>query len=200
MIKTKRNRIIGTSFMALSILFISSLAAQVDRTLVGGVNLGNIQMNSSDYDAILTSKMKTGFSVGMERKVGPLIIGAGVVQRGSTFEFDFGPDGQQTIPMIFNYLNVYSLYPYSPFNHLTLLGGFQVGQFLNGTIGDEKDTINKDEVSIDYGAIVGLGYFFTSQVGLRATYYRGLADIGKSGPSKDNMKHTGIGITLLLRY
>ncbi len=200
MIKTKLNTLFRSCVAALTILLISTLAAQANRSLVGGVNLGNIQMNSRDYDAFLTTKMKTGFSVGMERKVGPLVAGAGVVQRGSTFEFDFGPDGQQTIPMIFNYLNVYGLFPYSPFKRLTVLGGLQIGQFLNGTIGEEKDTINRDEVSLDYGVIVGLDYYFTSQVGLRATYYHGMADIGKSGPSKDNMKHTGIGITLLLRY
>ena len=182
------------------LLLVTGLFAQGGLTIVGGLNMGSIKYNDSDVADEVDVSMKTGFSFGVEKMVGSLIVGGGFVQRGANVEIDFGGLGKVKGSDTYNYLSVYGLYPFG-----SVFGGFQLGKSIGGKTEvsldgeSESEDLEGEDFALDYGLLLGVDYSINASLGVRASYYLGLADVGKEGDSDENFKNTGIGISLLYK-
>ncbi len=183
-------------------VFAASLFAQVELTIVGGLNLSTVKYNDNTVDNYVDISMKSGMILGVEAVSGPLIIGGSFIQRGANFkasQFDF--EGSDT----YNYLSVYLLYPVSIQKQISIFGGCQLGKGLNGTAkseyyGDsETFDLKAEDFKIDFGLSFGADFMFSTTVGARASYYIGLADVAEGVTSTNNFKNRGIEICLLYK-
>ena len=185
-------------------LLVTGLSAQGGFTIVGGLNMGSTKFNDSDIADEIDLFLKLGLSVGAETMVGSFKVGGAFVQRGSKLEidlFDEKLEGSDT----YNYLTGYGLYPYSINEGLAVFGGFQLGTFIGGKseitfLGEsESEDLEADNFALDYGLLLGVDYMVNANIGVRASYYLGLADVAKDVESDLNFKNTGIGIALLYK-
>ena len=149
---------------------------------------------------LIDISMKMGLSVGAETMAGPLKVGGAFVQRGtkSSIEIlDVKVEGSNT----YNYLSGYALYPYAIQEELSAFGGLQAGFFLSGSgeVEGESYDFESDDIGLDYGLLLGVDYMFDTNMGIRASYYLGLADVVKDLDSDSNFTNTGIGISLLFK-
>jgi hypothetical protein len=180
------------------LLLVTSIAAQTNYTLVGGINIATIEYNDDEVGDLVDISSKYGFILGVETMTGPVLLGIAAVQRGAQAEMDFMG---QTISGydIYNYISVYGAYPFTLQEGFTFMAGLQVGQPLGGNseMNNESEEIDADLLALDYGLLLGANILLDPQIGFRATYYLGLADVSKDFPSNLNWKNRGIGITLL---
>jgi len=191
-----------------SIFLIAGLFSQSSTTFVGGINMGNVSANDSSED--LDPIMKIGAIVGAEITNGGLTVGLNFVQRGYSIDEEEDFDGY-TVSMsgstTLNYINFYGLYPYNLPNNISVFGGFQGGLGLGGESEIETDImgmsidleedIEAEDMEFDYGLLFGADYMINDNIGIRFSYYHGLADIAKDLDSDENMKNTGILLGLL---
>jgi opacity protein-like surface antigen len=182
----------------LTLFLITGLFAQGGFTIVGGLNLGSVQYNDSDVADLFDISMKVGLNIGAETAVGPLKVGGALVQRGAKMEMSFLGEtftGSDT----YNYLTAYGIYPYAIKEGISAFGGLQLGKAIGGTseFDGDSETLNSDDFALDYGLLIGLDYMINTKMGVRASYYLGLADVIKDVDSDFNFKNTGIGLALL---
>jgi hypothetical protein len=186
------------------LLIVTSLFAQGGFTIVGGLNMGSAEYNDSDLADAIDISMKPGLSMSAETMVGPLKVGGGFVQRGANIEADFlgeTLEGSDT----YNYLSGYGLYPYSIQEGLSAFGGFQLGKCIGGKTeisfdgNSESEDLEGEDFELDYGLLLGVDYMLNTNMGVRASYYLGLADVVKDLDSDFNYTNTGIGISLLFK-
>ena len=180
------------------LLLVTGLFAQGGITIVGGLNMGSIKYNDSDLADLIDISMKMGLSVGAETMAGPLKVGGAFVQRGTKSSIETSGvkvEGSNT----YNYLSGYALYPYAIQEGLSAFGGLQTGFFLSGSgeVEGESYDFDSDDIGFDYGLLLGVDYMFDTNMGIRASYYLGLADVIKDADSDLNLKNRGIGISLL---
>ena len=180
------------------LLLVTGLFAQGGITIVGGLNMGNIKYNDSDVADLIDISIKMGLSVGAENMVGPLKVGGAFVQRGTKSSIEISGvkvEGSNT----YNYLSGYALYPYAIQEGLSAFGGLQTGFFLSGSweIEGESYDFDSDDIGLDYGLLLGVDFTLNTNMGIRASYYLGLADVAKDVDSELNFKNRGIGISLL---
>ena len=182
----------------------TGLFAQGGLTIVGGLNMGRIKYNDSDVADEVDVSMKMGFSIGAETMAGPLKIGGGFVQRGANVEVVlYGEkfEGSDT----FNYLSGYGLYPFSIQEGLSAFGGFQLGKCIGGKVEfsiageSESEDLKGEDFALDYGLLLGVDYSINANMGVRASYYLGLADVAEDVDSDFNYNNTGIGVSLLYK-
>ena len=187
-----------------TLLLVTGLFAQGGITIVGGLNMGSLEYNDSDLADAVDISMKPGLSMSAETMVGPLKVGGGFVQRGANIEADFlgeTLEGSDT----FNYLSGYGLYPYTIQEGLSAFGGFQLGKCIGGKTeisfdgNSESEDLEGEDFELDYGLLLGVDYMLNTNMGVRASYYLGLADVVKDLDSDSNFTNTGIGISLLFK-
>ena len=144
-----------------------------------------------------------GFSIGAETMVGPLKVGAGFVQRGANTEQDLYEDYEKSAT--YNYLYGHGLYPFSIQEGLSAFGGFQAGKSIGGKTetdfggGSESEDLKGEDFALDYGLLLGVDFSLNANMGVRTSYYLGLADVVKDLDSDSNYKNTGIGISILYK-
>lgn len=174
---------------------------QMGITVSGGLNFSNVKWGDSDVQDFMDPALRTGLALGCEKMFGPLLLGVGFVQRGSKSKVDMGEFGSFEANIKFNYLSLYGLYPYSIMDGASVFGGLQFGYFLNGTIEADRESekIEGKDIALDYGLLLGIDYFFTGTMGVRASYYFGIASIDKDLDADESAKHNGIGISFLYK-
>ncbi len=191
-----------TLFVTLALAI--NLSAQIDLTLVGGLNLSTVKYNDNNADNYVDISMRTGFILGVETVGGPFVIGGEFVQRGANVKSKvYDSEGSDT----YNYLSGYLLYPVSIQKQLSVFGGCQLGKFIGGTSeikwnGDSDSVdLEAEDFALDFGLLFGADVMLNSSVGVRGSYYIGLSNvIGVEGyPSDANYKNSGIGICLLFK-
>ena len=185
-------------------LLVTGLFAQGGFTIVGGLNMGSIKYNDSDIADEVDISMKMGFSVGAETMAGPLKVGGAFVQRGANVEVDvYGAklEGSDT----YNYISGYGLYPFSIQEGLVAFAGLQLGKCIGGKTEisfageSESEDLEGEDFALDYGLLLGVDYSINANMGVRASYYLGLADVADDLDSDFNYKNTGIGISILYK-
>lgn len=187
-----------------TILLITGLFAQGGFTFVGGLNMATIQYNDSDVGDAIDVSTNMVLNIGAEAMAGPLKVGGAFVQRGAKFEMELlgikveGSD-------IYNYLSVYGIYPLLIQEGLSAFGGLQLGYGIGGTaklkiLGEsDSEKIDGDALALDYGLLLGVDFMLNANMGIRASYYLGLADVAKDITSDINYKNRGIGINILYK-
>jgi hypothetical protein len=188
--------------MFVTLLLVSVVFAQSTIRLTGGVNIANIKWNDEDMQKAVDPKPLTGLDIGIEKPIENLILGLHLIQRGMKTE-DFMADGVD-VTMTMNYLNAQAIYSLNPANsRFSIFLGAEVGKFLNGEMeakyNGETNTedIESEDISLDYGAIGGVYFWLNQNLGLRASYYYGLANIDDDD---DDMTGKHNGIQILLAY
>jgi len=63
----------------------------------------------------------------------------------------------------------------------------------------ESEDLEGEDFELDYGLLLGVDYMLNTNMGVRASYYLGLADVVKDLDSDFNFTNTGIGISLLFK-
>jgi len=163
--------------------------------------MGNVEFSDSEIQDFADPQTKTGFVLSGEKMVGPVILGAGLVQRGWEYNLDFGEIKYEQ-SFSFTYLDLYALYPYAVNNQISIFAGLEAGYFLSGNIestGSDDEKIEGDDLALDYGLTLGGDYFFMDNVGVRAAYYLGMSDLGKNDLDEFDARHNGIKISLLYK-
>lgn len=183
-------------------ILITGLSAQMGITVIGGLNLSTIAYNESDMEDLFDITSQMGLAIGAEKMLGPVNVGAAFVQRGTKMSFDFFGTSFESTQTV-NYLALHGLYPYSVMEALSVFGGLQLGIGLGGTVEFEGETedIESGDTAMDYGLLLGADYMFMPNIGVRASYYLGLADVDASdeATSETNWKNRSIGISLLYK-
>jgi hypothetical protein len=88
---------------------------------------------------------------------------------------------------------------------LSAFGGFQLGKCIGGkteaSFAGESDSedLKGEDFALDYGLLLGIDYSINANMGVRASYYLGLADVAEDLDSDFNYKNTGIGISILYK-
>ena len=183
-------------------ILITGLSAQMGITVVAGLNLSTIKFNESEFEDLFDITSQIGLAIGAEKMLGPVNVGAAFVQRGAKTSVDFFGEtfeGTRTD----NYLALHGLYPYSVMDALSVFGGLQLGIGLGGTseFDDESEDIKSGDMALDYGLLLGADYTFMPNIGVRLSYYLGLADVDASeiATSDTNFKNRSIGINLFYK-
>ena len=183
-------------------ILITGLSAQMGITVVAGLNLSTIKYNESDLEDLFDITSQIGLAIGAEKMLGPVNVGAAFVQRGTKTSFDFFGETIE-VTQTFNYLALHGLYPYSVMDELSVFGGLQLGIGLGGTAEFEtgSEDIDSGDMALDYGLLLGADYTFMPNIGVRLSYYLGLADVDASeiATSDTNFKNRSIGINLFYK-
>ena len=106
-------------------------------------------------------------------------------------------DGEQTL----NYLTLHAIYPYAIQEKITVFGGIQLGNGINGEAkikqsisgsglfdGTSVDSEEWDaeDMELEYGLFLGGDYMINEKIGVRASYFKGLSDIFEGDTTKNN--------------
>ena len=186
----------------LNILFISAMFAQSGLTVVGGLNQSK-QTIEEDADDLDINYMN-GYNLYVERSFGVARFGVGLNQRGvklnqevSDMGVTVSVAGEQTL----NYLTLHAVYPYAIQEKITVFGGIQLGNGINGEAkikqsisgsglfdGTSVDSEEWDaeDMELEYGLFLGGDYMINEKIGVRASYFKGLSDIFEDVTTKNN--------------
>ena len=186
----------------LNIVFFSAIFAQSGLTIVGGLNQSK-QTIEEDADGLEINYMN-GYNLYAEMSFGVARFGVGLNQRGvklnqevSDMGITISVDGEQTL----NYLTLHAIYPYAIQEKITVFGGIQLGNGINGEAkikqsisgsglfdGTSVDSEEWDaeDMELEYGLFLGLDYMINEKIGVRASYFKGLSDIFEGATTKNN--------------
>ena len=192
------------TLLFVTVILATTLFAQSEVNLVGGLNLSTVKYNDNTVDDYADISMKSGFILGIETISGAFVIGGSFIQRGANIKIgseDF--EGSDT----YNYLSGYVHYNIPIQKQLSVFGGCQLGKFIGGTSKFEWNgssgsfDLEAENFAIDFGLLFGADVMFNSSIGLRGSYYLGLVDVISiaSVSSNENYKNRGIGICLLYK-
>ncbi len=161
-----------------------------------GLNSGAIIYNDNTLTDIIKVSGIAGVYLGIEHRMGPLMTGAAIVQRGASVSVDIlGFEGTDR----YNYLSVYMTLPLKIGNQMYVYGGGAFSRMVSGTTEDSSGTYNLDMKGFDndFGVILGMDYMINARIGLRGEVYLGLVDVMLNTPSNLNYKNRGVTISLL---
>lgn len=193
------------TLLFVTVVVATSLFAQIELTLVGGLNLGTVKYNDNTVDNDYDISTNPGLILGVETIGGPLIIGGVYIQRGASFKGNIEYLGTYTVTNTYNYLSGYLFYPIPIHEQLSVFGGCQLGTSLGGTSelkysgGSNTQDLKAEDFAIDFGLMFGTDFMFNSTVGARASYYIGLSNVADGALSNQNFKNRGIGLCLLYK-
>lgn len=193
-----------TRHMIFILLLVASIYSQKGMVVVGGTNLADITMTHSNVDDAIDRGTAFGIQFGLEKLVGPVAIGVAYVERGINIK-DFLLDGTEFTAKM-NYFTVSAKYQVKILEDIEVCVGGGFGKYLNGQTTSEYNgevstgTIDDSGFRIDYGAILGLNYWVTKTIGLRADYYHGLSDIDENQDLLFSGRHKGLQLDLLFRF
>ena len=183
----------------ITILLVSSLYAQRNLTIFGGVNSSQIKYNDNTINDRININSRSGFNIGFEYPISRFIAGASYLQRGSKLEdntllniggvdYKINIDGYE----VFNYLSAHIYYPISHTSKINSFMGLQFGSSLGGisltklkftdynsSQSDELKLKPKD-FDIDVGFHIGADYMLNNNFGFRASYFLGMTDVKKT--------------------
>ena len=116
---------------------------------------------------------------------------------------DFMEDGLE-MTMTMNYLTGFALLSLSPDpkSSFSLFAGGELGKFLSGEIKatyegeSETEDIDADDINIDYGILCGVYIGLNEKIGIRGSYYLGLANIDDVDDDDMTGKHNCIQVML----
>jgi len=171
-------------------------------TVFGGGNQSK-QTIEEDADDLDINYMN-GYNLYVERSFGVARFGVGLNQRGvklnqevSDMGITISVDGEQTL----NYLTLHAIYPYAIQEKITVFGGIQLGNGINGEAkikqsisgsglfdGTSVDSEEWDaeDMELEYGLFLGGDYMINEKIGVRASYFKGLSDIFEGDTTKNN--------------
>ena len=186
----------------LNILFISAMFAQSGLTVVGGLNQSK-QTIEEDVDDLDIDYMN-GYNLYVERSFGVARFGVGLNQRGvklnqevSDMGITISVDGEQTL----NYLTLHAVYPYAIQEKITVFGGIQLGNGINGEAkikqsisgsglfdGTSVDSEEWDaeDMELEYGLFLGGDYMINEKIGIRVSYFKGFSETVEDDKTKNN--------------
>ena len=186
----------------LNILFISAMFAQSGLTVVGGLNQSK-QTIEEDADDLDIDYMN-GYNLYVERSFGVARFGVGLNQRGvklnqevSDMGITISVDGEQTL----NYLTLHAVYPYAIQEKITVFGGIQLGNGINGEAkikqsisgsglfdGTSVDSEEWDaeDMELEYGLFLGGDYMINEKIGIRVSYFKGFSETVEDDKTKNN--------------
>ena len=112
-------------------------------TIFGGLNQSTINSEVElidGYERVFNS----GFNFGLEKKIGPTLVGLGLNQRGSQTNFNTWNESFKTRNEGFNrstlnYLTLHGLYSFDLKDNITGFCGIQLGQFNGGELRVETE-------------------------------------------------------------
>ncbi len=164
--------------------------------LVGGISLANIVYNDADIQDQFDPDMYRGAYVGLESPSGPALVGLGFLQQGARIK-DGGFKGTDR----YNYLSGYLLIPYHLTRRLALLAGLQGGYCLFGDTerDGESEHLTSNDFDIDYGLLLGANLSARGKLGLRGTWYYGLADVLSDNEADLSFRNRGFTLSLVYR-
>ena len=196
----------------LNILFISAMFAQSGLTVVGGLNQSK-QTIEEDVDDLDIDYMN-GYNLYVERPFGVARFGVGLNQRGvklnqevSDMGVTVSVAGEQTL----NYLTLHAVYPYAIQEKITVFGGIQLGNGINGEAkikqsisgsglfdGTSVDSEEWDaeDMELEYGLFLGGDYMINEKIGVRASYFKGLSELF-TNPVDGSTKNNTMSVSLL---
>jgi methyl-accepting chemotaxis protein len=191
-----------------SILFISVSLSQ-DITVFGGLNESAANWNEDQDFGDFEEGYASGLKIGIEKRVGPALLGLGFNQRGLQINID--SDGIEGFRKgLINYVTFHGLYPINLKDGITGFGGLQLGQPMGSVIYaeetyDGETATNEEEFdaetfNFDYGIIFGAQYWLTEKIGLRTSYYLGLADVEAEVEEEYNYKNTTVSFSLIYGF
>jgi len=186
----------------LNILFISAIFAQSGLTVVGGLNQSK-QTIEEDADDLDINYMN-GYNLYVERSFGVARFGVGLNQRGvklnqevSDMGVTVSVAGEQTL----NYLTLHAVYPYAIQEKITVFGGIQLGNGINGEAkikqsisgsglfdGTSVDSEEWDaeDMELEYGLFLGGDYMINEKIGIRVSYFKGFSETVEDDKTKNN--------------
>ena len=186
----------------LNILFISAMFAQSGLTVVGGLNQSK-QTIEEDADDLDIDYMN-GYNLYVERSFGVARFGVGLNQRGvklnqevSDMGVTVSVAGEQTL----NYLTLHAVYPYAIQEKITVFGGIQLGNGINGEAkikqsisgsglfdGTSVDSEEWDaeDMELEYGLFFGGDYMINEKIGIRVSYFKGFSETVEDDKTKNN--------------
>lgn len=146
------------------ILFlILSLSYSQSLTIFGGLNNSSAR-SIDDIDLLSLS----GFNYGYEVDLGSIWLGHGFNNRGF---------GYKNNNYHLNYYTLHSILPISISEKMTIFGGIQAGFTASDYVSvDGGKRVRRIGNRDDVGLMMGIQFWFTNKIGLRATYYHGLTD------------------------
>ena len=165
-----------TLFLILSLSYSQSL------TIFGGLNNSSARLiDDIDWPSGYEQLSLSGFNYGVESDLGSDWLGLGINSRGFGLKVPVGQSEDITYNYNFNYYTLHSILPISISEKMTIFGGIQAGfissDYVSVDEGNDDARILPPYVSRnDNGLMMGLQFWLTNEIGLRATYYHGLAD------------------------
>lgn len=175
----------------ISVFMLSNIFAQSGFTLTGGYNMSKIEVKDDnnllenfDYD------YKGGFNIGLEKHAGNLIVGASFLQRGSMLKDHYS--------ILYNYGAAHLLFPTNLGYGFEGFGGVQAGLSLGGSAVRNARTENIDDAALNFdaGLLLGANYMINEQIGLRASYYKGLTSVVKNIDDDLNRKNNTLSFSV----
>ena len=181
--------------IGLLIALSTSILLSQNITVFGGLNDSRYIFNEDpNWIEGENDGFVSGYNLGVEKKLAPACIGLGLNQRGFQLNYYFNEDGEKLEgfgKFNVNYFTIHAFYPIDLVDNMTGFGGLQFGSPFGGQLkakstvsynGEEEtnestETRDADEFNFDCGAIFGTQYWLIEKVALRASYYRGLADV-----------------------
>lgn len=176
----------------ISVFMLSNIFAKSGFTLTGGYNMSKIKvkddnnlLDNFDHDYI------GGFNIGLEKHADNLIVGASFLQRGSMLK---GP-----YSILYNYGAAHLLFPTNLGYGFEGFGGVQAGISLGGSAvrGNARtENIDAAALNFDAGLLLGANYMINEQIGLRASYYKGLTSVVKNIDDDLNRKNNTLSFSV----
>ena len=149
---------------------------------VGGAFGGATSVDDLPYGFSFESRLiapNIGVSKGMFLGGIPLIVGAGYHPRGFTYRNTLN-DGsiEGEVENTYDMFDLWATVPYPIGDRAIIQAGFLLGTCLGGTLNNEGEEEDIDDIEgeLDYGIMLGGGFAITEQIGVNVGYYFGLAE------------------------
>jgi len=126
---------------------------------------------------------------GIEKRFGPVVAGFGYYSSGYSMDINILFITMKAITKI-NYLNVYSVYPYSMNERIAVGAGFGLGIPISGkataeAMGVTQNTdVKIEDMKMDLSLLINASYAISERYGVRLYYQHGLTEMGEIMPSE----------------
>lgn len=177
----------------INLILLISISFSQGLTIFGGLNNSSTSWKDEiDWPDGYEELSLSGFNYGMESDLGSIWLGFGINNRGFGLKIpSYGSDENLTYSYNYNYYTLHSILPISISQKMTILGGIQAGFISSNFASVDGGSDNDNDISIlppyvsrlDNGLILGLQYWFSNNIGLRATYYHGLTEFDTYTPA-----------------
>ena len=188
-------------------------------TLVGGVNMSNVEFNQ-DMSDNFDLNYKLGLNIGLEKtfhfkSLNSLKVGGAFIQRGFDSVFTVWDQGivggiiefSTSYEATFEYICTYALYDLNwgvpkLDKYLPIFVGLELGVPMGGKAksSNGEESIEADDLNSDYGIVLGADYIINSQVGIRVSYYKGLNDVVAAGAGEEGSNYKSKSLVFNILY